>query len=303
MVNKFIDVASYQPASLGYFRVVKKLGIKGVVVKLTEGSTQGTNYVNPRASLQIEHAKEVGLTVSVYHFLRSISVSDAQQEAQFFAAQVKKNGLTGQVLCVVDVEADDLTHNREALTKQVNAFTAELRVLGYPKSAIYSSTSWYTGRLIQSQLQTKTWWVASYGTQSAGIPCTAWQYSSNQMIQGTPTDISVDYSGAFTDKNNSSGIIKPIKVPISWVDSLGVRWHPEKGTFTSTQAIFLRWGATASSTQISLLPTGSVVKYDAFAHSGGYIWLRQPRGKGQYGYLASGESKNGRRISSWGKFK
>ena len=157
MVNKFIDVASYQPASLGYFRAVKKLGIKGVVVKLTEGSAQGTNYVNPRASLQIEHAKEVGLAVSVYHFLRSISVSDAQQETQFFVAQVKKNGLTGQVLCVVDVEADDLTHDRAALTKQVNAFTSELRVLGYSKSAIYSSTSWFTGRLIQSKLQAKTW--------------------------------------------------------------------------------------------------------------------------------------------------
>ena len=303
MANKFIDVASYQPASLGYFRAVKKLGIKGVVVKLTEGSAQGTNYVNPRASLQIEHAKEVGLTVSVYHFLRSISVSDAQQEAQFFVTQIKKNGLTGQVLCVVDVEADDLTHNRAALTKQVNAFTAELGVLGYPNCAIYSSTSWFAGRLNQSQLQTKTWWIASYGTKDAGMPCAAWQYSSKQLIQGTPTDISVDYFEAFTGKNNSSGIIKPIKVPISWVDSLGVRWYPEKGAFTSTQAIYLRWGATTSSTQISLLPAGSIVKYDAFAHSGGYIWLRQTRGKGQFGYLASGKSKNGRRISSWGKFK
>ncbi|MFR0771800.1 MAG: SH3 domain-containing protein [Limosilactobacillus pontis] len=39
-------------------------------------------------------------------------------------------------------------------------------------------------------------------------------------------------------------------------------------------------GASVESTEIAVLPEGSVVKYDAFCHSGGYVWIRQPRGDG-----------------------
>lgn len=52
-----------------------------------------------------------------------------------------------------------------------------------------------------------------------------------------------------------------------------------------------------------MLSKGSVVKYDAFCHSGGYVWIRQSRGNGQYGYLPTGESSGGKRTSTWGKFE
>ena len=305
MADKFIDVASYQPDTLTYFKAAKKLGVKGVVVKITEGSATGTNYVNPKAINQIKHAKEVGMVVSSYHFLRSLSVPDAKQEAQFFIKEAKKRGLNSKSTCVVDVEAADLTHNVTSLTQQINAFSAEVRKLGFKKIAIYSNTSWFKTRINRSNLTVQNFWVASYGTTNAGIPCKAWQYSSNQIINGAKTDISVDYQGLFTkttprkQKKQAQKAIQHKK----WVDNLGVTWYQEQGTFISDRAINLRWGARTSSTKIALLSAGSVVKYDAFAHSGGYVWLRQPRGKGQYGYLATGQSKNGRRSNYWGKFK
>ena len=304
MADKFIDVASYQPDTLAYFKAAKKLGVKGVVVKITEGSATGTAYVNPKATKQIKHAKEVGMVVSSYHFLRSLSVPDAKQEAQFFIKEVKKRGLSTQSTCVVDVEAADLTHNVASLTQQVNAFSAEVRRLGFKKIVIYSNTSWFKTRINRNGLTVQDFWVASYGTTSAGIPCKAWQYSSNQIIKGAKTDISVDYQGIFT-KATPRNQKKPQKARQhkKWVDNLSVTWYQEQGTFISDRAINLRWGARTSSAKIALLPAGSVVKYDAFAHSGGYVWLRQPRGKGQYGYLATGKSKNGSRSNYWGKFK
>lgn len=305
MADKFIDVASYQPDTLAYFKAAKKLGVKGVVVKITEGSATGTNYVNPKATNQIKYAKEVGMVVSSYHFLRSLSVPDAKQEAQFFIKEAKKRGLSNKSTCVVDVEAGDLTHNVAFLTQQVNTFSAEVRKLGFKKIAIYSNTSWFKTRINRNGLTVQDFWVASYGTASAGIPCKAWQYSSNQMINGAKTDISVDYQGMFTKATPRKQKKQPQKVRQhkKWGDNLGVTWYQEQGTFISDRAINLRWGARTSSTKIALLPAGSIVKYDAFAHSGGYVWLRQPRGKGQYGYLATGESKNGRRSNYWGKFK
>lgn len=304
MSAKFIDVASYQPDTLAYFKAAKKLGVKGVVVKITEGSAAGTAYVNPKATKQIKHAKEVGMVVSSYHFLRSLSVPDAKQEAQFFIKEAKNRGLSTQSTCVVDVEAADLTHNVASLTQQVNAFSAEVRRLGFKKIVIYSNTSWFKTRINRNGLTVQDFWVASYGTTSAGIPCKAWQYSSNQIIKSAKTDISVDYQGIFT-KATPRNQKKPQKARQhkKWVDNLGVIWYQEQGMFISDRAINLRWGARTSSTKIALLPVGSVVKYDAFAHSGGYVWLRQPRGKGQYGYLATGGSKNCRRLNYWGKFK
>lgn len=301
MLVKFIDVASYQPDTLAYFKAAKAQGIKGVVVKITEGSARGTNYVNPKATNQIKNAQAVGMVVSGYHFLRSISVKDAQEEAQFFAKEAKKRGLTAASMLAIDVEADNLAKIPGTLTTQVNAFSAELKKLGFKNVSIYSNTSWMKTRLLRSSLKVQTFWVASFGTKDAGIPCAAWQYSSKQIIAGVKTDISVDYSGKFTGGLKVKGKNKA-KDKNNWVDELGVTWYPEKGTFISDRSIVLRWGAKTSATKIALLPVGSSVKYDAFAHCGGYVWIRQPRGNGEHGYLATGGSVASKRVSYWGKF-
>ena len=83
--------------------------------------------------------------------------------------------------------------------------------------------------------------------------------------------------------------------PISgWIDE---KWH-----FRLTQPINLRTQPTDTSKSIATLPIGSIVKYDSYkVDTNGYVWIRQPRTFG-YGYLATGISKNGKRISTWGSF-
>lgn len=89
------------------------------------------------------------------------------------------------------------------------------------------------------------------------------------------------------------------------VDDLGVKWYKETGQFTITgsSGIWLRWGATTRSAKIAALPQGAVIKYDAYCYSGGYVWIRQPRGGGQFGYLPTGREVNGKRQDYWGIFK
>lgn len=72
----------------------------------------------------------------------------------------------------------------------------------------------------------------------------------------------------------------------SWRDNLGDTWHREDGTFTSNSWINLRWGAKVNSSRIATIAPGQTVKYDAWSRHGGYVWVRQPRANGQYGYLA-----------------
>lgn len=86
----------------------------------------------------------------------------------------------------------------------------------------------------------------------------------------------------------------------TWNDTLGDTWHNESGTFTSNTWLHLRWGARVTSAPIGVLPPGSVIKYDAYSRHGDFVWLRQPRGNGQYGYVACRDARTG---EPYGTFK
>lgn len=88
--------------------------------------------------------------------------------------------------------------------------------------------------------------------------------------------------------------------PKTWTDELGDTWHRESGTFTSNYWLHLRWGARVSSAPIGVLPPGSVIKYDAYHRAGDFVWLRQPRGNGQYGYIACRDAQTN---EPYGTFK
>lgn len=77
-------------------------------------------------------------------------------------------------------------------------------------------------------------------------------------------------------------------------------WVKKNGYFKLNTTIKLRSNTSTSSRVISTLYSGQVIKFDAYKLSGGYVWLRQKRDNG-YAYIASGEAKNGKRISTWGK--
>lgn len=71
----------------------------------------------------------------------------------------------------------------------------------------------------------------------------------------------------------------------TWKDNLGVTWHSEKGTFTSNTWLHLRWGATPNSSSIAVLGPNSEIKYNAWARTHGFVYVRQPRSN-SYGYIA-----------------
>lgn len=82
----------------------------------------------------------------------------------------------------------------------------------------------------------------------------------------------------------------------------GIQWIAEKWHFTTGTPIYLRTAPSVKSPEIVLLGTGSYIKYDAYCYNDGYVWLRQPRSNGSYGYLASGECVGNKRTSYWGSF-
>ncbi|MCD7117696.1 SH3 domain-containing protein [Limosilactobacillus albertensis] len=74
----------------------------------------------------------------------------------------------------------------------------------------------------------------------------------------------------------------------------------KNGRFITNRVLDLRWGALPTSSVIATLPVGTVIDYDAWSRHNGYVWLRQPRANGQYGYLPC---RNADDNEAFGKFE
>ena len=86
----------------------------------------------------------------------------------------------------------------------------------------------------------------------------------------------------------------------TWTDNLGDVWYKESGTFTSNTYLHLRYGAKPYSSTLMYAGPGLVIKYDAWSRHDGYVYARQPRGNGQYAYVAVRNAITG---EAYGTFK
>lgn len=224
--NPFIDVSSYQPDTAAFFQTAKNQGAQGVVVKLTEGSEDGSNYINPRAAAQIHNALAVGLRVACYHFARYTSIPDAQNEARFFVKIAKQYGMTSDTLMIDDAEV----HSAADYNSATAAFLNEVKALGYANVGLYSMKSFFTGGTLNSHgFDNAKIWEAGYGITDLGIDnAAAWQWTDNGL--GMSVDTSYDFDGAFTVGSPNSGTVPSTPIPApNPVEHVG---HPATGTYT-----------------------------------------------------------------------
>ncbi|WP_220751660.1 GH25 family lysozyme [Apilactobacillus xinyiensis] len=206
MAKLVIDVSSYQGSSLDYFNGFKKKGVRGAIVKLTEG----TNYISPVCKYQVYNSWKAFGIVSVYHFYQGNPVA----EANFFLKQVRACGLDKTTNLVIDVEAPSLPYYT---TSGVNQFLEVLHDAGYKNLWVYGSSSWFnSGRINRSKLAYNAdIWVAAYGVKQPGLNgVNMWQFTDN--FYGV--DCSYDFKGKFStvekvSNNKKSNDKKDVKQP------------------------------------------------------------------------------------------
>lgn len=153
-----VDVASYQSTTVNY------AGAKFAFVKLTEG----TNYINPKASAQIKSAKAHGLMVMGYFYANhSASVTRARAEAKYCVAKAKALGIPEGSYLADDWEQGSGNSVNGSASANTDAILAAMQVIkeaGY-KPLIYSGAYNLRNRLSISRI-VKSFgtclWVASY---------------------------------------------------------------------------------------------------------------------------------------------
>ncbi|KMO48088.1 1,4-beta-N-acetylmuramidase [Lacticaseibacillus rhamnosus] len=216
-----VDVSNYQYwMTQADFNALHSLGVKGVVVELTDG----TSFQNLYAAKQIQYAQNVGMTVSAYHFVRFGTNAAAVAEANHFANTLDQLNVGKQVNVVADVE--NINDIGDA-GGNLNAFWQVLNQRGYTHHVFYSFKSFITSKAGERAVDTvgkgRTW-VADYPyTPSANSMWDqdfgAWQYSSQAYLPGAtnPVDVTVDYTGLFTQPN---AVTPPAPAPAPSYDSI-----------------------------------------------------------------------------------
>lgn len=184
-----LDISAYQPnISAGTFAQYHNQGINNVIVKLSEGST----WVNTYAQNQVNNAKQAGMNVAAYHFVRFTTASEAQAEAQLFARMARGIGLGSNTLMIADVEQVPQTQYA-GIVNNLNVFWRTLSSLGFNNHGVYTGLYYDYQYNISSTVGKARTWVAAYGNyrntvQSRGYG--AWQYTDNW--NGTNIDASID---------------------------------------------------------------------------------------------------------------
>lgn len=300
-----IDLASFQSSLT--VADYKAIGADYAIVKTTES----TNYINPYIRSLIDRSAGGGVKgFAFYHFGRFHNDAQAVAEANYFISNSKaRANVQPGTLMILDAEISNMP------TSSVNAFLNTVRNAGF-------HTGFYTYKYLLPSFNLESihsnmdmFWLAAYplanGRAAGKNPDFNYFPSANYVDMWQHTDNLLGYNvdGSITITDNAIKLFNPseapkpaatkpieqekpaIKTPLpsnSFVDDLGVRWFSEKGTFTvgSGNQLHLRWGATPSSSVIAVLKGGDTVNYDAWARTNGFVYVRQPRSNGQYGYVA-----------------
>lgn len=203
-----IDVASYQPTDLSAYH---KAGASFAIVKLTEG----TSYVNPKASKQVASSRANNLYTHAYHFARfGSSVSQAKKEAAYFVKAAKKEDISQKRMLWLDWESGSgnvVTGPKAPNTAAILSFMDAVKAAGW-RPGLYSGASLMRTAIDTKQIVKKygtCLWVASYPTMAAvstadfgyfpsmdGVAI--WQFTSNWHGLG------VDGNVALVDLNSET---------------------------------------------------------------------------------------------------
>ena len=190
----FMDIADYQRGfTQATYNDLFAKGVKGLIIKLTQGSEAGTAYINSYFNEQKSRATTAGMKfIGTYHYLVSTSVADAQDEARWYLKQLQANNVPKSTIVACDLEDPVLTANKATLTAELAAFHKVLSDAGYTNTADYSSTSWMTTRF---DSKGKYKWIASWGLANPPVGADAWQF--NSTFNGMSLDVDRSYNKAF----------------------------------------------------------------------------------------------------------
>ncbi len=179
-VYEGIDVSTYQ-GNIDFARV-KKAGIEIVYIK----SSEGTYLVDPQFRNNYNKAKENGLKVGFYHYVRAKNTQQAIAEAEFFHSVIKGT----QPDCRLAMDFESLGElSKEAVNEISFAFLQRVQELTKKEMVIYSDAYNARTKFSVELAQQYPLWIAQYGVSvpSSNVNWGSWigfQYTDVGEVDG-----------------------------------------------------------------------------------------------------------------------
>lgn len=174
-----IDISSWQ--RIVDFSSVKNDGIDIVYIK----SSEGTRYIDPYFEDNYKNAKANGLKVGFYHYVTARNVSQAREQAKFFAKVISGK----EIDCKLAMDFESFGNLSVYEINQISqTFLETLKEITKTTPIIYSNA--YSARTIFSKnLNTYPLWVANYGVSAPESNdkwdyWVGWQYTSMGRVSG-----------------------------------------------------------------------------------------------------------------------
>ena len=183
-----IDVSEYQ-GSID-FSAVREAGIQVVYIK----SSEGFDYVDPYFRANYDGFRAQGIPVGFYHYVTAMNVTEAREQAAFFASVIRDT--PPQCRLAVDFEVFNGLSPAE-VTEITLAFLETAQAESGREMILYSDA--YNARAVfGSELADYPLWVADYfvsepawnGTWSSWA---GFQYSDAGRINGIAAALDLDY--------------------------------------------------------------------------------------------------------------
>lgn len=196
-----IDVSAWQ-GEINFTRV-KDAGIEAVYIRAGEGANITDRYFERN----YENAKAAGLKYGFYHYVTARTVSEAEEQADFFAALIRSKPY--------DMKAAMDFENLSGLTADeavaiAKAYLERLEQRSGHAPAVYSDA--YDARTVwRSNLTKYPLWVADYGVREPGSiggwsSWSGFQYSDKGAVGGISGHVDLDYfrDGLFLTDNEQT---------------------------------------------------------------------------------------------------
>lgn len=204
--------------------------VDGVIIRMGyRGYSKGTLAYDKKYVAYKKACEELNIPHSFYFFPCSISVKEAEEEADFIINELKNRQYPLAYPVFLDSEVADVksgSGRADSLsvverTKYLRIICERLQNAGIP-AGIYASKSWLYNRLDMSQLP-YTVWVAEWSSKCTYTGAYSfWQYSDKGQVIGI--NGRVDFSEQYEHTADSCPFSEPILTKRKGSKGNGVAW-------------------------------------------------------------------------------
>lgn len=195
--HKGIDISKYQGDI--DFSKVKNSGVEYAMVRCGYRS-YGSGVLTEDTSFNtyVTDALKNNINVGVYFFTQAVSVSEAEEEADFVLNMIRPFKVTYPIVLDVEEIFDDSFRqenlSKEELTDVIVAFCEKIKNAGYTPM-VYGNLKCFAGMVDMTRLESYEKWFAYYDDEPyLPYEMSMWQYSESGKIDGIDGKVDMDIS-------------------------------------------------------------------------------------------------------------